>query len=157
MTQEHILRILRFDESDKVSHLMHHLMNHLMHHSCKALLFFVVAACSSVASKPASQMCGGLERTATDRLSYEFKAMTFDVKTDVKEFTIAGEVQQIKRVQLAEPEKALSMLTALAQKHVEFKMIRMLMPGTVVSMEYREDRINFQFDESGLPVSVRCG
>ena len=48
-------------------------------------------------------------------------------------------------------------LTELAKKYVEFKTIRILMPGTMVTMEYLEDRINFQFDEQGMPKSVTRG
>lgn len=116
-----------------------------------ACLLMGIPACANVTNEEAVKACIQSGGTAMELMNCEFKAMMFDVKTDIKEFTIAGEVQQIKRVQLAEPEKARAMLTALAQKHVEFKVIRILMPGTVVTMEYRDDRINFQFDESGLP------
>lgn len=137
-----------------------------MHHHFRLLLttvFFAaplllgVAACASAINPPAAQTCIGTERTAMEQLNCEFKDMTFDIETQVKEFTVAGELQQIKRIKLVEPEKALALLTNLAQKHVEFKVIRILMPGTVVTMEYRDDRINFQFDESGLPKNVSRG
>lgn len=134
---------------------MHHIINSAVPRLFfAALLSLGVAACSSVAGVPESQTCSTEQRTAMEKLNCEFKAMNFDVETHVKEFTIAGETQQIKRVKLSDPEKTQELLTDLAKKHVDFKVIRILMPGTIVTMEYREDRINFQFDEDGSPKSV---
>lgn len=120
-------------------------------------LILGMIGCSSIAGVRERSTCAAEEKTAMEQLNCEFKTMTFNVETHIKEFTVAGEVHQIKSIKLTEPEKTQALLTALARKHVDFKVIRILMPGTIVTMEYREDRINFQFDEDGLPKSVSRG
>lgn len=37
------------------------------------------------------------------------------------------------------------------------KFVRTLKPGQMVTMEYREDRVNLQVDDAGIIVGVTCG
>jgi len=121
------------------------------------LLLVCISACAASTPRTAEQICASTEAGAMGQLECEFKTMVFEVKTEIKEFKILGEVHQIKKIELVDPEGARMKLTELAKKYVEFKTIRILMPGTMVTMEYLEDRINFQFDEQGLPKSVTRG
>lgn len=48
-------------------------------------------------------------------------------------------------------------LAQRARKSSGAKTVRALRPGQVVTMEYREDRLNLEVDESGRVKDVRCG
>lgn len=44
-----------------------------------------------------------------------------------------------------------------ARRATNSKVVRILRPGTVMTMDYREDRVNVSIDERGRVDGVRCG
>ena len=48
-------------------------------------------------------------------------------------------------------------LAAEAQRLSGAEMVRWLRPGQMVTMEYREGRLNIQLDEQNRVIAIRCG
>ena len=48
-------------------------------------------------------------------------------------------------------------LAAEALRLSDAELMRWLRPGQMVTMEYREDRLNIQLDEQNRVIAIRCG
>jgi positive regulator of sigma E activity len=48
-------------------------------------------------------------------------------------------------------------LAAKAQRLSGAEMVRWLRPGQMVTMEFREGRLNIQLDEQNRVIAIRCG
>jgi hypothetical protein len=54
-------------------------------------------------------------------------------------------------------QAATSELAAEAQRLTGADTVRWLRPGQIVTMEFREGRLNIQIDEANRVIAIRCG
>lgn len=101
--------------------------------------------------------CHSNAKDEMDNLQCEFLAMKFDVQVNVQTIKLGDKTEEIKRYSFSDPADVNTRLTQLAKKYDETLTVRAILPGTIVTMDYREDRINFYFDENGKPEKVRRG
>ena len=56
---------------------------------------------------------------------------------------------------VGEPENAA--IAERARKESGARTVRWLRPGQIVTMEYRDDRLNLELDSQGKIIAIRCG
>jgi hypothetical protein len=56
---------------------------------------------------------------------------------------------------VGEPESAA--VAEQARQQSGARTVRWLRPGQIVTMEYRDDRLNLELDANGKIIAIRCG
>ena len=80
-----------------------------------------------------------------------------DPNADVPVHGRSGRVCNAARAQQLVGRQATAELGAEAMRLTGAAMMRWLRPGDIVTMEYREDRLNVELDARGRVKALRCG